>query len=240
MNVPRVINAANIQEAWIEAAKILAQNSWEFWNLIVHISTPNTLDELRDAEICGFLNSRCDLPVKDVAYTIFPSDFYRRLGSSERLFEKYPTFYRRLKYAGPGHWGNYFWRMTNYQTSEGKVNQLRNIINAIRASDKTYRVAYTIVIEKPGNETTRRRGAPCLNYIALQIEPGVARQRLGLLAVYRNHDFLNKAYGNYTGLRNLLLFLANEANCDPGPLTCVSSHAYVTNNKPHLNGFLGG
>jgi hypothetical protein len=50
---------------------------------------------------------------------------------------------------------------------------------------------------------------------------------LGVLAVYRNHDFLQKAYGNYWALCNLLCFLAKETNTIAGPLTCVSSHAYV-------------
>lgn len=54
---------------------------------------------------------------------------------------------------------------------------------------------------------------------------------LGLLAVYRNHDFLERAYGNYWGLCNLLNFIANEVGATPGPLTCVSSHAYVDKKK---------
>lgn len=83
----------------------------------------------------------------------------------------------------------------------------------------------------------RRRGGPCLNYIAVQMEHGNP-DALGLMCVYRNHDFLERAYGNYWGLCNLLCFVAEETDSAPGPLTCVSSRAHVENKKSTLNAFL--
>ena len=96
--------------------------------------------------------------------------------------------------------------MTHYNGPDGTVNQLNNIIAAIRDRENLSKAAYTIVIQEPGGETVRPLGGPCLNYIAVQAEPGQAGQplTLGLLAVYRNHDFLERAYGNYWGLCNLL------------------------------------
>jgi thymidylate synthase len=131
-------------------------------------------------------------------------------------------------------WGSYFRRMTNYESEAGRIeNQLENIIRAIETRTYTSTAAYTIVIQKPGGETIRPRGGPCLNYIAVQLERGHSIQ-LGLLAVYRNHDFLERAYGNYWGLCNLASFIATETETTCGPLTCISSQAYVGGNKAAL------
>ncbi|MCJ7504472.1 MAG: hypothetical protein MUP80_15640, partial [Acidobacteriia bacterium] len=110
--------------------------------------------------------------------------------------------------------------------------------------DREYlsKAAYTVLIQKPGGETVRPLGGPCLNYIAVQTEQGQAGRplTLALLAVYRNHDFLERAYGNYWGLCNLLMFLAKEVGGLPGPLTCVSSHAYVAGKKRELKQLVEG
>ena len=128
--------------------------------------------------------------------------------------------------------------MTHYDI-QGKIqNQLENIINAINTRDMTYKAAYTIVIQKPGGETIKPLGGPCLNYVAVQMETEPSRTTLGLLSVYRNHDFLERAYGNYWGLCNLISFLSRETGTMPGPLTCVSSRAYVDRKKNRLSDFL--
>lgn len=118
-----------------------------------------------------------------------------------------------------------------------RINQLDNIIQAIRNRSTTQKAAYTIIIQQPGSETIRPRGGPCLNYLALQLVPGKPRS-IGLLAVYRNHDFLERAYGNYWGLCLLLQFIAKETGSKVGPITCISSHAYVPNKREALISFL--
>ena len=124
--------------------------------------------------------------------------------------------------------------MTCYETKPGEIqNQLKNIIEAIRTRANVSTAAYTIVIQKPGGETIKPLGGPCLNYIAVQLERSNPVQ-LGLLAVYRNHDFLERAYGNYWGLCNLMCFLAKETGTSAGPLTCISSSAYVSAEKTAL------
>lgn len=136
--------------------------------------------------------------------------------------------------------GTYFRRMTHYDGGGAPVNQLENIISALTTRENVTKAALTVVIQKPGSETTRPLGGPCLNYLAIQAERN-EQTTLGMLAVYRNHDFLQKAYGNYWGLCNLLCFLAKETNTIAGPLTCVSSHAYVEGKQRRaLRRFLEG
>jgi thymidylate synthase len=165
---------------------------------------------------------------------------YATRKAAENQFHAYNRpggFYERVKTG----WGTYFRRMTAYKGRAGTVNQLDKIIAAIRKRESTSTAAYTVVIQQPGGETIRPLGGPCLNYVALQLEPANEDHpmTLGLLAVYRNHDFLERAYGNYWGLSNLLLFLAAEVEAAPGPLTCVSSHAYVASKRAALRTFVG-
>jgi thymidylate synthase len=126
--------------------------------------------------------------------------------------------------------------MINYEIGNTIVNQLDNIIEAINNRERKSRAAYTIIIEKPGGETIRPLGAPCLNYLAVQYDN--TDDSISLLATYRNHDFLKRAYGNYFGLCKLIKFIADSTNTKPGRLTCISSHAYIENNKSNVQKFL--
>ncbi len=238
---PQVIVASSFQTAWINAARLLADNGWEIRNLVVQITNPRQFDREFHERFCEFAASVPVLAPKDVAYTVFPHELYRKRRTSQRLYAAYNRsggLYDRTLSRVPNSWGTYFRRMTCYETPERVVNQLDQTIRAIRDDDRVFKGAFCIVIQVPGGETKRRRGGPCLNYIAVQ-RAGGSRAELGLLAVYRSHDFLVRAYGNYWGLCNLLCFLARETRSQPGPLTCVSSVAYVPGKKRKLSAFLG-
>ena len=232
----------SFHEAWLQAIKYLSASRWESRNLVVQISHPEAFHTEIHQKIEQYVNDcnkrRKDklLTPKQVAYTIFPHELYERKAKPDagRLFELYNRdggFYQRVHYLKPGEWGTYFRSMTHYQDrgEEGlPVNQIQNAITSLR-DNPGYTAARAIHIEGPTNNM-QLRGRPCLNYIAFQN----TNQRLGMLAVYRNHDFLNRAYGNYWGLCNLLMFIAEQINKEPGPLTCISSHAYVGIEKRSL------
>ncbi len=215
-----------------EVVKQLMSCQWEFRNLIVHIKNPSTMERVFHDKMESFAKTQEILGPKHVAYTIFPHRLYNVKRDASELFIAYNRqrgLFDRIKTR----WGTYFRRMTNYEGINGTVNQLDKIIAAIRGREKLSKAAYTVIIQYPGGETVRPLGGPCLNYLAVQLEPDHGRRplTLGLLAVYRNHDFLKRVYGNYWGLCNLLMFLAEEVGGVPGPLTCVSSHAYVSGKK---------
>ena len=238
MNKPLLIGEESFQLAWIEAIRFLKNNNWESRNLITHISKPMTFDSKLHEKIELLSTSLGLLGSKHVAYTIFPHNQYDGRGTADKLYSRYnDRFYKWLKKRAPAGWGTYFRRMTRYDTNKGNINQLENIIKAINTRTATHKAAYTITIQKPGGETIRPRGAPCLNYIAVQLEPGDPRT-LNLLSIYRNHDFLKRAYGNYWGLCNLLNFLAKETKSKRGCLTNISSHAYVPRARTKLTQFL--
>lgn len=235
MQLPLPIDKDSFQEAWIQVVSLLSANSWELSNLVVRIRDVTAMDEAVHQHVSEFASDAGLLPPKDVAYTIFPHGLYNREKTAERLcaaYNRHGGFYERVMAKKPGTWGTYFRRMTQYDTPSGPENQLRNIVDAIRGRSNVHRAAYTIVLQNPGSETIRPRGGPCLNYIAVQLSPNP--QTLGLICVYRNHDFLRRAYGNYWGLCNLTSFLASETGFAPGPLTCVSSRAYASGRKRDL------
>ncbi len=235
---PFLVVQADFQRAWAEAAKLLSRSSWEVNNLVVQIRNPQQFASSLHERVSEFAVRHELLGPRHVAYTVFPQGLYRP-GNREQLFELYNRpngLYDRL-HRRRQDWGTYFRRMTRYDSDEGPVNQLANIIEAIENRSTVSKAAYTIVIERPGGETIRPRGAPCLNYIAVQLHRS-SDVRIGLLAVYRNHDFLERAYGNYWGICNLVQFFCSELELEPGPVTCVSSHAYVSGNKTALRAFL--
>ena len=236
MERPEVLVRDSFQQAWKDAVSLLIQSGGEWRNLVVQICKPDHYDDGFHAACDNFSAQQGLLGPKHVAYTIFP----RRLASRHRDITKLSYEYNRPRgfydrVARRAHrWGTYFQRMTAYPNpGGGVVNQLERIIGAIKSRRAVHKAAYTIVIPRPGAETAQPLGAPCLNYVAVQLEAGDPKH-LGLLAVYRNHDFLERAYGNYWGLCNLLLYLAQETGAAPGPLTCVSSHAYIPNHRRAL------
>lgn len=240
MTTPFLIQKDSFQEVWKEAVGLLSANHWNYYNLVVQITDPNILDVDLHDKVTQFAKSINKIPPKDVAYTIFPYGLYKGKGNAQTLYQDYMgRFYpwsRKKIHRG---WGTYFERMISYIDKKGtkKVNQLDNIIRAINSRGRVCTAAYTMTITYPGGESIRPLGGPCLNYITVQLVQGNPA-RLGLMAIYRNHEFLERAYGNYYGLCKLLSFLNAETGTLPGYVTCVSSHAFVIGKKTELQKFM--
>jgi len=185
INSPVSITEPCFQTAWLEVVKLLIDNQWKLRNLIVHIENPTTFYHDLHQNICDFTTQLGLLGPKDVAYTIFPHKLYEKKKNQNELFESYNRpngLFARIQNRKRS-WGSYFRRMIYYETKSGKIqNQLKNIIQAIRTRANISTAAYTIIIQKPGGETIRPFGGPCLNYIAVQLEPNNPVQ-IGLLAV---------------------------------------------------------
>ena len=233
MDVPTVVTAQSFQEAWLKAVKILMKNDWHVWNLIVQTTEPESFNEVFHEKVRIFAKEQNFRSPKGNAYIIFPFNLYDPSKGAQDLFDKYNNprglYERKFK----RNWGTYFRRLSHVDNSDNENCQLHNLINAINNSDKVFKAAYTLIIQRPGKELVRNRGGPCLNYIAVQLKPGNPKE-ISLLCVYRNHDFLERAYGNYWGLTKLLQFIAHETDSKPKRVTCVSSHSYVKDKKRAL------
>jgi hypothetical protein len=183
VNPPIIVEAESFQEAYFAALSEVQGHKWECWNLVAHIGDPSRLDEGVNARVTKFALSEGLHRPLNVAYTIFP----HRLAQGRSRAQLYERYKERLlpRYR---QWGTYFGRLIAYPGGDGPVNQLESAITSVLSSEDTYRACCTFLIPRPGPETRRHRGAPCLNYLALQLEP--AEQRVAsLLAVYRTTTF---------------------------------------------------
>jgi hypothetical protein len=244
-----LIRAQNISSAWLAAMDyLLGQGSGETVNLTVAIASPTDedsriraiLDEFIEAHRKG--ENRHGLErISTVANTLFPSALYRSsLGDRARkhLFEmerRGREISRRRNRTG-----TYFERLVAWPDNDGKegFNQLEHVIGRLEGlrqrghrkgnatelgvttqSDVEFQGA-SLRIYGPAIDN-RIMGFPCLSHITLSL----LDSKLHMTALYRNHHYVRRTYGNYVGLGRLLQFIADESGYNTGELMCVSSHA---------------
>lgn len=227
----------NVSVAWLKAIEHLVNCGGECFNLMVSIKNPTQIEPTIHTAYEQLLSIHGLLILKQVVYTIFPHSLYLQVNKDpDRFFNRYNRVsgvYDRLRRRYPRKfgWGSYFRRMTSYPVSDEYgnitlVNQLGEIIQMMQDRVRIYKAAYTISIQIPGIDGRRIMGGPCLNYMALQLKyPRV----LNALAVYRNHDFIQRSYGNYLGLGYIMEFVCDQTGYSMGTLNCLSSHASVAN-----------
>jgi len=220
--MPNLITATNCSEAWNAAVKFILKNgSGE--NLIVHIVDPTSTED-KKIEILNPKQNNGD-NIYDVINTIFPYKFWSRNEWDSRI-DFYRSYLAIHNKSRKKRWGTYFQRLISF--GEAEINQLENIINAIATRRTNYSSAYTLHITSCiADSNTKIMGGPCLQYV--QIIPN--NSSINLVAVYRNHDYFNKALGNFVGLTRLLTFVCINTNKQPGSVTCHSVHYYIANKK---------
>lgn len=238
MNEPVTVICDDYSVAWARVIKKLENHNWNIWNLIVTIKNPIIRNIDAYNQITEFCNSKGILTPKKVQHTIFPTQIYKKAKDREHLYKYYWKFFnisRKMPHSG---WGTYFQRMISYDTNGVKIDQLGDIIDSINNRSKNYGASFVMVIPYPSKDHKKKMGAPCLNYITVQVEKDSYAQngrKISMLAVYRNHDFRERAYGNYLGLCDLLNYICSETNSSIGYLTCISSHAYASSNHKELS-----
>lgn len=188
-----------------------------------------------------------------VANTIFPISLYRPDvdGAAERFLANAVRSDEARGHlpAAKRQWGTYIGRLVRYPARDGgHTNQLAEMLQQLRAQ-RQWADLYEMPLVVPGDEhevcwdTTfhatgalthgdarldaRMRGGPCLAHLSGTLDNG----RLSMVALYRRHSYLARAYGNFLGLARLLAFLARESGHTVGELMIVASHAVV--DGPH-------
>lgn len=236
MNEPVLIVANDFATAWAKALVKLKDLSWEGWNFVVTINDPLIVDASAIKYLDDFTNSKNLISPSKVQHTIFPQRIYDKcINNRVELYRRYDRFYSITRKMPHHAWGTYFKRMISYETIKGKeYDQLGNIIDHINNRKCTYGSSNIMFIPQIESESNKTMGAPCLNYITVQVENDKGKRTISLLAVYRNHDFRERTFGNYWGLCSLLKYICTETNSSVGSLTCISSHAFINNNKTQL------
>jgi hypothetical protein len=145
---------------------------------------------------------------------------------------------RGLKFSG---WSDtYFERLTGNRMGPDlvlrkiKENRLRSVIEKINLWGRDIEAALYAHTDLP-TDTPRTRGGPCLQYVQFRPFNG---SRLELFALYRAHDYFNKALGNMIGLQRLGAFVAGETGRVFVGQTVFSLHPIVGSSKQHLRGLV--
>jgi hypothetical protein len=146
---------------------------------------------------------------------------------------------RGLRFSG---WRNtYFerlvgqWRDRQLVAHTFKENRLASIIEKIGSWGKDVEAALYIHTDAP-EDRLRIRGAPCLQYVQVRLyKPNL----LEIYAVYRAHDYFNKALGNMIGLQRLGMFIASESGREYTGQTVFSLHPFVPDGQvQEMTGFV--
>jgi len=258
----RFISAPNVTSAWIKGVNSLLRHpKHEAFNLAVRIEDP-TVEFVNQRKIIeGHLTKPMGKLEPDhiemVAQTIFP---HRRLyyacsdpqdpAQRQNLYSDYmkdKSFIRAFNTRG-----TYFQRMIwwpSWDSGEG-INQLEIIIEKINSGNAS-RVVYELSTEDPPNREINSiqfynpkedrkfkpiMGFPCLSYVS--IKPESAKNpggKIHMTALYRNHHFISRAYGNYLGLGWLLKFITEATGKNVGELLCISSLAKLDSSSAGIS-----
>ena len=228
-------------EAWHSIATNLLNNR-EGSNFLIEIDSPceyNDLDEWIVKYDPAAVSQNAKHRLNNIINTIFPYKLSMRVNNRNELYNTYLAIYNRSRRLRNQKWGTYFERLINYPNSnrvgEGN-NQLENAIRALN-SNSNCRNYITFHLTSANIESNARpMGAPCWQFGEL-VKNG---NRIDLIAVYRNHDYFYKAFGNFIGLSRLLQYICMQSNKEPGKLIIHSTHAYYNSSKKDLRQLLSG
>jgi thymidylate synthase len=253
----QTIHAQDLSSGWLSAIEYLLTCGGKDTNIIVVIEQVEReyigIRHLLDT----FTNKRREqkgtklYPVNTVANTLFPQAlYYPERGDNARsfLYKTHEQSFSIEKRLRANQRGTYFHRMVAWSGKHHEVNQLELVITRLRQNlqqvnplSSAYEIGVSEVEEhmldealteevriyEPGRDNSIR-GFPCLSHISLTL----VKKQLHLTALYRNQQFISRAYGNYLGLSRLLRFFCQEIGCEPGEIVCIASHADA---ELHLN-----
>jgi thymidylate synthase len=111
---------------------------------------------------------------------------------------------------------------------DGADCQIMRAIRAYTNWKNAPKAAVVMHVSTPTIDHLRVQGSPCLQFAEIT-RP--SDDRLDIFAVYRNHDFVEKALGNFVGLARLLRFICRNTGYNAGSLICHSVHAYGQKQK---------
>lgn len=225
-----LITARTPVEAWVSAGSYILANGPVF-NLIAEIGNPLDFDLHALRSLDGERESHGAESVSNVINTIFPrKTWINSDGDRTKFYDRYAHIFNVLRKRDPSSWGTYFARMTAF--GKDRHNQLEEIITKLNGWKNNPQAALYLHISSRDLDSPRPLRAPCLQYVEFLCP---TRDSISLCAVYRNHDFFNKALGNYLGLALLLAYVGEATKRKVDTLTCHSAHAYFDGTKENFD-----
>jgi hypothetical protein len=227
---------SSLTRAWIAGTEQLMHVGGEAFSLVVSIADPSEPTGT-EADVRRYLDKvLTNAKLQDtqtVANTIFPVALAKGRSAS-KLYDTYSNkTFSVLRRFAPNRRGTYFLRMIKRDSQRHpKVvsrNPLDEVISKMRGELERgkgiLRCAYELAVYDPLDDASIRMGFPCLSHVSLKLDPD--HGRLHLTALYRNQQYIERAYGNFLGLARLQAFIAQETGLKVGELVCHATHAEV-------------
>ena len=246
------IQADTVSAAWYKAVTATrAVAGHRVFHLIVTITDPVAEDEVTRHEVDKLLANLGLQTVETVANTIMPTGLAALCRTHEQLVAKYRGSYGVIQRFPKNSWGTYFGRLVAYPVGSERhpapFDQLAPVIKALRGErviGANYETAIATAedaaepmeIRDPGTlihhpaRGRHGRGGPCLSNVAFQREA----DQVHAVAHYRSHYLLERAYGNYLGLGQLVRYVAQQAELEVGRLTVVAGYAQIEGHLSDL------
>lgn len=217
-----IVAGHDVVEGWkVGCQTILASQDFKVRNLITEVESP-TISNPAWLRRYDPISVGADDRLSVVAKVLFPS--LQRLHSKSRdhYYARWAAVLHRGRRSGRLHssWGStYFERLLSVDGSDNQIERAIRVLTTWQRKE----TAIVMHLSAPSVDKLKPIGSPCLQYAQVLWH---ADDTIDLVALYRNHDFLKKALGNFLGLGRLLAFIATETNKKPGRLICHSVRAY--------------
>lgn len=233
----KVIIGNNVSDAWYKAMHYLKTVKYDAYNLIAEINEPTVIEQEIHQNLNGVLQDLGDQSIETVANTIFPVGLLDPSKGRSELYRRYKNLYPQLRRIPENSRGTYFGRLVAWnfeQNPNQPFNQIEQTIQKLisaRTNSIRIRVRYEMSIYDPQLDHDMTMGFPCMSFISIKIRG----EYIDMTSIYRNQHFIQKAYGNYLGLGQLLDFIASESGFRRGKLTCIATHAGLGKiDRPNL------
>jgi len=226
-----IFDAKTPLEAWATVAAQLATGGQDIDQVLTTIDEPTNVESDTLSKYCP-RKVKADLGSLRSVVRVLAPDTLKDTGKTRKeRYEAAWAWYDKSRQRGLrlSNWkSTYFERLTRWESG---TNQLETIIAKMNAWPYERVAAFYAHTTHMDLDHLTPQGNPCLQYVQFLQRKN---QPLDMFALYRNHDFLEKALGNYIGLGRLLQFVAAETNQTPGKLSCLSVHAYLKQKQKVL------
>lgn len=247
------VSGVTVSEAWLNAVQAVdSAPRRRLFHLVTRIGDPVTEEPRIRAVADGLLSDLGHAPVDTVANTIFPAHLAAASAGPGELAQRYRKMYptlRRLHKSNRR--GTYFGRIVAHPAADGERDQLADLIGRLKTELRTpgpKSARYEMNISGPGelappaeacsdaestdggpvhvyaaDKDTSPMGFPCLSFCSFQLDGGT----LHMIAQYRYQYLIERGYGNYLGLGQLLGYVCAAAGLRPGELMIIAGVAAV-------------
>ncbi len=251
------VTGADLSTAWLAACRAMSRTAPIAYHTVVRIINPAAEDHRIRTAVDEILAEEDLQPAETVAGTIFPAAIAATSRDHLGLTRRYMALLPTLKRLAPANArGTYFSRLIDFPGPDGPVNQLDAIITRLRSemaktgsgtgpltacyeagftspdidglSTGSVTAALTLPVRAPGPDTSILMSFPCLSHCSFQLDRSGT---VHAMAHYRSQLMVEKAYGNYFGLGQLLSYIAAEAGLTPGQLTVTAGYARLDHSR---------